>query len=217
MSPSPHRVLHPAMAWGVLAAAALGLAGCVTQRVEGAWKDPQAPANALRGARVLVVCDAYEPLAQRLCEERMAEAVTAQGATPILYSQSGNALPAERQPGDAQYLPAARVTAATAVLATSVTMVASDYAPSAGGMSIGIGGFSYGRSSGGGVGLSMPIGGYGGGMATGYSMNSRITDAASGRLLWTAKASATPSADVDAQLSELAQSMVAEATRAGMF
>ena len=54
-------------------------------------------------------------------------------------------------------------------------------------------------------------------MTTGYTSNSRLTDAASGRLLWTAKATAPPSSDVKTQLDELTKAVFEAADKANLF
>jgi hypothetical protein len=83
-------------------------------------------------------------------------------------------------------------------------------------MSIGLGGFGIGSGRvSGGVGIAVPIGG--GAVTSGYSANGRVTDAASGRLLWMATASTPPSGDFNAQMAELAKTVVGAAQRAGLF
>ena len=68
---------------------------------------------------------------------------------------------------------------------------------------------------GGGVGVSAPVGG--GKVTSGYAANGRLTDAASSRLMWTARAAATPSSDVNAQLADLAKALLDAADKAGLF
>jgi hypothetical protein len=83
---------------------------------------------------------------------------------------------------------------------------------------IGIGGFGGGYRSGGGVGFGMsaPIGGAGP-AETGYGATASLTDVASGRLMWSARASAPPSSDVGRQLSDLAVLLLDAARQAGFF
>ena len=111
-----------------------------------------------------------------------------------------------------QYLPIARESGAKAVL--SVTLGLSSQSVSQG-FSVGIGGFGFGRHSAGGIGVSAPIGG--GQISQGYSANGRVTDVASGRLMWTARASTPPSTDVNAQLADLSKSVLDAAASAGLF
>jgi len=83
------------------------------------------------------------------------------------------------------------------------------------GFSVGIGGFGIGRHSAGGVGVSAPIGG--GDVTQGYAASARITDAASGRLMWTARASTPPSGDVNAQIADLAKTLGDATAEAGLY
>ena len=46
---------------------------------------------------------------------------------------------------------------------------------------------------------------------------SHITDVASGRLMWSAKASTPPSSDINAQLSSLAKMTMGAAEKSGLF
>jgi hypothetical protein len=83
---------------------------------------------------------------------------------------------------------------------------------------IGIGGFGGGYYSGGGVGIGVaaPIGG-GGPATTGFSMGAALTDTASGQLMWSARASASPSSDVNAQLATMAAQLFEAARQSGLF
>jgi len=83
---------------------------------------------------------------------------------------------------------------------------------------IGIGGFGGSYRSGGGVGFGMsaPIGGAGP-AETGYAATASLTDVASGRLMWSAQASAPPSSDVGQQLSTLATLLLDAARQTGLF
>ena len=147
----------------------------------------------------------------------MAAEVVARGGTAVQGPDDNSSGAPVRPLNNDQYLGAARSSGAKAVLAHSIT--AADVAYSGSGVSIGIGGFGYGggrgSSTGVGVGVSMPVGGQQ--SNTGYAMNSRVTDVSSGKLLWTAKASASPSADVSAQLSELHKVVFGAADKAQLF
>jgi hypothetical protein len=94
----------------------------------------------------------------------------------------------------------------------TVAVAVNDVGP---GFSIGVGGFGFGRRSAVGVGVEAPIGG--GRVTSGYSANGRVTDVTSGRLVWTAKATAPPSSDVDAQMGELSKAVLGAADKAGLF
>jgi hypothetical protein len=119
--------------------------------------------------------------------------------------------------GVEQYLPAARNAGAKAVLTHYVTQAdVSVSGPSS--VSFGIGGFGFGGGGGGvstGVGVSAPVGG--GRTSVGYAMSSNVTDASSGRLLASAKASSPPSADVTTQLNELTKLVFGAVDTAKLF
>ena len=197
---------------GVLTSVLAGLliVGCASPQLDAQWSDPQLAGNYLRGAKVLVACDAGEAVVQRICRDRLAAEVVARGATPV-FAADGIALSADRAV-DVQLVPAARDAGAKALMVVTVAVAVTDVSP---GFSIGIGGFGFGRNSGGGVGVSAPIGG--GRVTSGYSANSRVTDVASGRLVWAAKATTPPSADVDEQLANLSKAVFNAADKAGLF
>lgn len=197
----------------LLSAAALAvLAGCASTRLDAQWSDPQMRANPLRGARVLVACEAYEPVLKKICQEQLAAEVVARGATPVMGPDTTNPAPG-RPLGDDQYLGAARSAGARAVLTSYITPSAANVNP---GLSVGIGGMRIGSGGfGAGVGISAPIGG--GQLHTGYSASARVTDVASGKLLWTAKATSPPSSDVNAQLAELSKAVFGAADKANLF
>lgn len=189
------------------------LTGCASEpRVETQWSDPQLGANSslLRGARVLVACNADDRAVLQICQERLAAEVSARGATPV-FAAADTVLTRDRAI-DGQLVPAARRENARALFVMTLTPAASDVSR---GFSIGVGGFGVGRSSSVGVGVTAPVGG--GRVTTGYAANGRVTETGSGRLVWTATASAPPSADLPAQFAALAKAVVASAVKAGLF
>jgi hypothetical protein len=194
----------------LLATALVALAGCATTQLDAEWRDPQLSAGSLRGARVLVACDAAEAVIVQLCRDQIANGVTAQGATAVFVPANFPLSPARAI--DPQLLLAARDVGAKAVLVVTVAVASANVSQ---GMSIGIGGFGFGSSGGGGIGVSAPVGG--GNVTQGYAANGRLTDVASERLLWTAKATSPPSSDVNLQMSELSKTLFAAATKAGAF
>jgi len=187
-------------------------AGCASTQLDAQWSDPQMGANPLRGARVMVACEAYEMVVKRICQDQLSAEVVARGATPVMAPDTTNPAPG-RPLGDDQYLAAARSAGARAVLTSYITPAATAVNP---GVTLGIGGFGFGGGGfSGGVGVSAPIGG--GGVSTGYASNTRITDVSSGRLLWTARATAPPSKDINTQLSELTRAVFGAADKAQVF
>jgi len=197
----------------VVAGAAITLlSACASTQLDAQWSDPQLAPGSLRGARVLIACEAYEAVIKRICQDQLAAEVVARGATPVMAPATTNPAPG-RPLGDEQYLAAARNAGARAVLTSYITPAATNVSP---GFSIGLGAFGIGGGNfSTGVGVSAPIGG--GQVTTGYSANSRITDATSGKLLWTAKATAPASNDLNGQLVELTRMVFSAADKARLF
>jgi hypothetical protein len=195
---------------------AMLLAGCASSRIDAHWSDPQFAGQPQRGAKVLVACQASESTLRRICADRMAAKLAALGAVPVLAPDSSDATE-EVTANEATLLQAARSAGAMALLRTqfSPEVVAVAPGPTIG---IGIGGFGGSYRSGGGVGfgVSAPLGGAGP-AETGYAATASLTDVASGRLMWSARASAPPSSDIGQQLSTLATLLLDAARAAGLF
>ena len=198
------------------ASAASLLAGCASTNVDAQWRNIELPPGYLRGATVLVGCETGELVLKRLCEDRLVTELGARGVRAVLAPDNAAAPVPSPAPvagvADLQYLTAARASGAKAVFGVSVGLASQSVSP---GLSIGIGGFGFGRHSAAGIGVSAPIGG--GQVNAGYALNGRVTDVASSRLMWTARASTPPSSDVNAQLADLAKSLVDAAAGAGLF
>lgn len=193
--------------------AAVLLGACATSpQLDAQWVDPQLGPQSgfLRGARVLVACDAYDLVVRQLCQDQLAGEVVARGATPVFAAQDTPI--ASDRAVDGQLLPAARSAGAKALMVVTIAPAVTDVSP---GFSIGIGGFGFGRSSAVGVGVAAPIGG--GRVTTGYSANGRITEVSTGRLVWAARAATAPSPDVNAQLGELSKAVLGAADKSGLF
>ncbi|MGY4829970.1 hypothetical protein ACVNIS_15485 [Sphaerotilaceae bacterium SBD11-9] len=183
------------------------LAGCASPQLDAQWADPELSAgNPLRGARVLVVCEAPDLVLRRVCQDALVYQLGLAGATPVPAPDvAGN-------PAPGQYITAAKTAGAKAALVSTVSQSSTVVSP---GFSVGFGMGGFGSSGGGGVGVSAPVGG--GAVSNGYAANGTITDAASGRVMWTGRASAPPSNDVNGQMAELARIVVTTAKSAGLF
>jgi hypothetical protein len=210
----PRSQLAPMAA--ALAAALLVLGGCATSAVNAQWSDPQFAGRSLRNEKVFVVCEATDLTLRRVCAERSAAKLAALGAVPVLAADGSDA--GAHVPVDTELLlQAARGAGTAALWRTTITpeLTVASPGPSIG---IGIGGFGGGYRSGGGVGfgVSAPLGGPGT-VETGYSANASLTDVASGRLMWSARATAAPSSDVGQQLATLATLLLDSARKAGLF
>ncbi len=199
--------LIPAAA-ALLAASALGVSGCASTTVAAQWSDPQFAGRSLRGAKVLVVCDAAEPVVKRICQDKLVGQVAAAGATPVIPPEGIPAGPTDRT------LAAARGAGATAVFGSTIAQEAAivGAGPT---MGFGIGGGSGGV--GGGVGISFPFGGGGAQVDTGYAANVVVADAATGSLMWTSKITTNTWQSLDTQVTELARAAVEAAQKAGLF
>ncbi len=186
------------------------LAACATNPLDAQWSDPQlAAGNPLRGARALVVCEAQDLAVRRVCQDQVGVQLQAAGAVPVSAPDVASGTMA----GPPQYLEAAKAANAKALL---VTAISPDSSAAKSGLSIGFGlGGGLGGGGFGGIGVSAPIGETK--VSTGYAANGSVTDTASGRLVWTARASQAPSGDINAQIAALAKTVVAGATKAGLF
>ncbi|MBC7973936.1 MAG: hypothetical protein H7138_03050, partial [Myxococcales bacterium] len=71
----------------LLVIAALAVAGCASgPQLDAQWSDPQLGSSYLRGARVLVACDAAELVVRQICQDQLAGEVVARGATPVFLA-----------------------------------------------------------------------------------------------------------------------------------
>lgn len=188
------------------------LGGCASTRVDAQWQDRDAAPTRLTGQRVLVVCEAYDTTVRQLCSDRLADEVTRAGATPTFAAGLAPTEPGRPIP-EGEIVAAARQAGAVAAFATSVEV---GTRREGSGLSIGLGGFGIGSGGfGGGVGISAPIGGRQD--VAGYLARGRLLDTGGGRLVWSARASASPSNDINGQLLELTQALVGAAGKAGYF
>ncbi|WP_374563870.1 hypothetical protein [Ideonella sp.] len=195
-------------------AATLGLVACATHTVDAQWSSPQLANTPLAGAKVLVACEAPEEVLGRICLDKLAAELRSRGLTPVLRPDTAPP-PATQARDDSRYLPEARAAGARAVWVASVGPEAHDPGSSGSGLSIGFGGFSFGRSSSVGLGVSMPIGGSS--ANTAYAADARVSDAGTGLLLWTARAGSAPSGDARVQIEALLQRLVDAAGGAKVF
>ena len=198
-----------------LATSVLSVVGCASTKLDAQWVDPQFKGRSLRETKVFVVCEATDVAIKRICQDESAAQVTALGATAVKGPETDNSAPAPQPVAD-PYLPAAREAGANTLLSTAVTPDAKvvDPGPSIG---FGIGGFGGGGGAyrGGSVGMSVPVGP--GQVKTGYAANTTLTDVATGRLMWTAKATTPPSQDVNMQVTDLAKAVLDGAKKEGFF
>ena len=203
------------LSWrGMAAVLATGavVSGCATTEVRSQWADPAFANHSLKGARVLVVCDAMEVSVRRNCQEQMAAQIRQLGGVSVIGSDSlrvgsGGAT-------EPTLVSAARSANAAAVLGVQLTpdTTAVNSGPS---FSFGIGGFGSSSNVGGGVGVAVPVGDAQ--VNTSYAANTSLADGASGRLVWAAKITTPVSSNLNAQVQELAKKLGEELLKAAVF
>ena len=77
--------------------AAVLLSACATTRMDAQWMNPDYQGKNVRGASVLVACEAPDLTVQRICEDQLGAAVSARGAKPTLNSQLSSPEPLRRE------------------------------------------------------------------------------------------------------------------------
>jgi hypothetical protein len=195
------------------------LGGCAQTQLGAQYTDPQFPRQALQGATVLVVCEAPEPAIRLICESQISGQLARLGARPLTDGTLVNPTPGRESP-PSQYLPAAKAAGARAVFSTVLTPDYRQASPLSS-FSIGIGGWGgsggyYGGSGvGGGVGVTMPVGALQ--STTGLAAIGSVVDVASGRMMWSARASVPPAADVTSQIAEAAKALAEAVRQTGLF
>lgn len=188
-------------------AAALGAAGCASTQVEAPWSDPQRPPNLLHGARVMIACEAPDLALKKLCQDQLASELVARNATPVPAPELGAGQ------GEAAWLAAAGKLGVRALWLNRIGVAGAGSTPT---ISIGLGAFGLGGGNvRGGVGVSAPVAG--GQTTYGFALEGRVSDVRSGRLSWSARATAPPSKDADAQLRELTRKVFDAADQAQLF
>jgi hypothetical protein len=197
------------------AATAVVLGACATPQMEAQWRDPQLGAKSMQGRAVLVVCRGLDITLERICEDRFAADAQAIGIKVVRAEVSREA-PADPAAASELLLRAARAVRADAVLATSLERGTAYVAPSGGSVGIGVGGSSggWGSRTGGGIGITLPIGGASG---PALAASTSLTDAVSGKLIWSARARGSGMVNEADQVGEVSR-VTAEALKgAGLF
>jgi hypothetical protein len=209
--------MHPrALPVAVLAAA---LTGCATTRIESEWRDPAAAQTSLLGQRVLVVCRAPDDTTRRVCEDEWARQAEGFGVAAVRsYTLPGFA-PKSGDLSD-EVRGAAREARATAIVASTV-QTNGGTTWSRGGPTVGVGVGGVGGSGGGNVGfggvsIGFPVGGSAQ-RSVGLGASTSVVDVASGKLLWSANASAPTAGEQRAQLGDLARVTLEAMRKAGLL
>jgi hypothetical protein len=197
----------PRIVMGIAAAGAVLLAaGCGSNTIRAQWTDPEFANRPLQGATVMVRCEARELTVRRVCMDQVSQQVRAAGGDPVPAPETAEGL------SDEGALAAAREVQARAVLTSRMEPGATVAAPRS---RVGIGMGSWSGNVGTSVGMSAPVGAQR--VNTSYTAEMRLTDVASGRLMWTSSLGTPASGDVTGQISQIARSGVEAAKKAGLF
>ncbi len=189
------------------------LAACATPQMEAQWRDPQAGAKSLQGRTVLVVCRGLDVTLERICEDRLAADLQAIGIR-VVRSEPPREPGVDPVAGDG-FLKAAREVQAAAILSMRLERYYAALPPSGGSVGVGVGGGSggWGSRSGGAIGITLPIGGTGPALASGTS----LTEAATGRLLWSSRARGSGATTEVEQIGELSVLTTKAIAGTGLF
>lgn len=208
----------PLSCLGAIAAAPVAalLVACASPAPQqsGRWIDPALGASSriLRTEKVFVACEAWDLMLRQNCEASLFQQLQARGVTSVM-PVSGVSSPSGPDRVRQLVAEAASAGARTTLIVTLTPIVTGS---GFSGASIALGGFSWGRSSGAGIGLSAPIGGGGWGSMS-FAAEGRVTDVPSGRPLWNVSFVASPSADLATQIPGLTSAMLDSAQSAGLL
>lgn len=185
--------------------------GCATPKLEAQWKDPALGDRGLPSGRLQVICEAPEVVLGRLCADELRAAFERRGLSVIAEAAQSSA-----PIGDTEHVAQAVRSGAAAVWIATLKPEPLPYDRRSGGLTIGLGGFEFGRGGGVGVGVTAPIGGSRAEPPR-YAADVRLIDAASAKLMWTARERA-PSADATPQqIRTIVQRLVDGAGDAKLF
>jgi hypothetical protein len=177
-----------------IAALGLLLAGCATTKLDASWSNPEFAGKSLRGQTVLVACQARDFTTQAVCEDQIAARLATAGVKPVKFSAANANITATNDAIDA----AAKRDGARAIFRTTLATSVPTVTP---GPTIGIGVGGGGTRVGGAGGITLPIGG--GTVSEAYAADSALIDTASGKLMWSGRATSPTGGEVAAQLADL--------------
>lgn len=196
------------------------LAGCATPRIDTEWRDPAAPADALKGRRVLVACRAFDESLRRVCEDEWVRQIGFAGIAAVpAYAVPG--FPPNAGDMSEEMRAAAKARDAAAIVAVTLQATGGGYARP--GSSVGVGVGATGGSGGGGsfgfggISIGIPIGGGWGASAPSLGSSTSIVDVATGKLLWSANAGSPSAPDTRGQIADLARVTLDAIRKAGLI
>lgn len=192
------------------------LAACATTKMDAQWSNPEFAKASLRGKTVLVACPARDFTTQAVCEDQAASQLDSRGVKTVKFAVVSPGAPPANEAVEA----AAKRANAQAVFRSSL----STFAPAvSSGPTIGIGVGGYGGSGGGGGyrgggvggGISLPIGG--GAVSEAWAADTALIDVASGKLMWSGRATTPTGTDMTAQLADLSRVTIEAMATSGLF
>jgi hypothetical protein len=199
-------VLKPIHALPVLGA--LLLAACATTKMEAQWSNPEFGAARLRDQTMMVACQARDFTVQAVCEDQVAAQLSTRGVKPVKFAVSNSGVSPTNEAIDA----AAKRANARAVYRTTLSTSVPTVSP---GPTIGIGVGGGGYRGGAAGGISLPVGGAT--VSEAYAADAAIVDVASGKLIWSGRATSPTGGDVTSQLSDLTRVMFDALSTSGLF
>ena len=184
------------------------LAACATTQMEAQWMNPDFKGAKLRDQTVLVACQARDFTVQAVCEDQASAQLTARGVKPVKFAVTNTGVPPTAEAIEA----AAKRASARAVYRTTLSTSVPTVSPGPT-IGIGVGGGSYRGGAAGGI--SMPVGGST--ISEAYAADTAIVDVASGKLMWTGRATSPTGGDVTTQLTDLNRVMFDSLSGSGLF
>lgn len=184
------------------------LTGCATTKMEAQWSNPEFSGAKLRDQPVMVACQARDFTVQAVCEDQVAAQLSARGVKPVKFAVSNTGAAPTNEAIDA----AAKRANARAVYRTTLSTSIPTVSP---GPTIGIGVGGGGYRGGAAGGISMPIGGAS--VSEAYAADTAIVDVATGKLMWSGRATSPTGGDVTSQLSELTRVMFESLSGSGLL
>ena len=210
-------VISHAFRLPALALVACTVAACASTKMDAKWSNPEFAGKSLRGQSVLVVCQARDFTTQAVCEDKAASQLEARGIKTVKFAVASPGAPPVQEAVEA----AAKRAGALAVYRTAI----STYAPAVSSgptIGIGIGGFGGGGGSGGGYrgggvggGVSFPVGG--GEVSEAFASDTSIIDVATGKLMWSGRATGPTGSDTTSQLADLTRVTFEALTGSGLI
>jgi hypothetical protein len=184
------------------------LAACATTKMDAQWSNPEFRSVNLRGQTVMVACQARDFTVQAVCEDQIAAQLVTRGAKPVKFVVVNPGAPPANEVVDA----AAKKANASAVFRTTLSTSIPTVSP---GPTIGFGVGGGGYRGGAAGGISVPIGG--GTVSEAYAADTAIVDVATGKLIWSGRATGPTGSDTTSQLSDLTRVTIESLQSAGLL